>query len=439
MKYSYFSGILSILLLLTGTFAFTQPVSASCTPIPHNTLIKTPQNPKVYYLNDQNQRFYFPNIDIFNTWFYDFSDLIIVSQDCIKNYPLTGNINYRPGTTLLKSALSPDVFAIGPKNTRIKLADEETARALYGDNWGSKIVTLQDWDLDKLDYVKTASESIMHHGMIFRFEYEYTYYYVSENMYLPIYDYDPVIERGVNIYPREFKNNDNFVFSQNMNKYLNKNISVDDILSNPTQLSSDWENAYLDLSGGKEVILVNSGQEALKLLNGTMGVSRDIDSFAIYDGEFFMSNRIEASDKYIKNTSNKWAYTKTNTASKAIDILNDNNNPVSEAWISQYNGEFHIFTKSNGDAAHWELSYFDNNYSLEHFLNNSQQQHTTGIDTATLAQQKDGLFTLFYKTDDLQSKKWKLLGNDEQLFELPKKNLSLKDNQTDELLTIYSN
>lgn len=107
------------------------------------TLIKG-SLPSVYYLGDDDRRYAFPNERVFRSWYADFSDVETVDDAELADYPLGGNVTYRPGTRLVKLTNDPKVYAVEPGGVLRWVKTEAAARALYGDRWAERVDDLPD-------------------------------------------------------------------------------------------------------------------------------------------------------------------------------------------------------------------------------------------------------------------------------------------------------
>ena len=118
--------------------------AAACPTLNAGDLFKVPNNSAVYLVNPDMKRMYFPNGEVYKTWYADFSGVQTIDNTCVDNYPSGGGVNFRPGSRLIKTVISPNVYAVGPNNMKHKIASEEVAKALYGANWASLVRDLPD-------------------------------------------------------------------------------------------------------------------------------------------------------------------------------------------------------------------------------------------------------------------------------------------------------
>ncbi len=134
------SVVLLTIVWSIGVSALIPAVAQGATPdVSAGDLIKFPGSSAVYLLNADLQRVYFPNSDVFHSWFPDFSGVIELPAAAVSNFPAPSmapfGVNYRPGSMLVRLEISPDVFAVEPGNKLAKIGSETVAKALYGDRW----------------------------------------------------------------------------------------------------------------------------------------------------------------------------------------------------------------------------------------------------------------------------------------------------------------
>lgn len=98
----------------------------------------------LYYVAEDEKRYVFPNVKIFNSWFTDFDDVATLSENMIKAIPLGGNVLYRPGVLLVKITTDPKVYAVSRGGVLRWVKTEAVARALYGDDWNLLIDDVPD-------------------------------------------------------------------------------------------------------------------------------------------------------------------------------------------------------------------------------------------------------------------------------------------------------
>jgi len=107
-------------------------------------LIKMDGLSSVYYLGADGKRYVFPNETTYFSWYSDFSGVVTIPQSELESYPLGANVTIRPGTKLVKITTDPKVYAVESNGTLKWIPDEDTAKALYGDNWASRVVDVPD-------------------------------------------------------------------------------------------------------------------------------------------------------------------------------------------------------------------------------------------------------------------------------------------------------
>lgn len=185
MKKTSFYGIAIALLLATAFTHRTNAQELICPTLKAGDLFKVPNNPAVYYINDDLKRLYFPHSEIFYSWYKDYSSIIEIAPQCADNYPAPNlppyGVNYRPGSRLVKVQISPSVYVIEPGNKLRRIKDETVARDLYGPNWANLVRDVSDgfWPNYKVQ-LDGLNESKPHDGMFVKTPNSSDVYYVED-------------------------------------------------------------------------------------------------------------------------------------------------------------------------------------------------------------------------------------------------------------------
>ena len=159
-------------------------VAVDCPTLEAGDLFRVADNTAVYLLNADMERMYFPNSELYHTWYEDFSGVQTIPNTCVDAYPAPSKapygVNYRAGSRLVKVTISPSVYVVAPGNTKIKVASEIVAKDLYGTNWSKLVRDVADvyWP----NYATTGAEitaSVLHNGMLVKKTGETAVYTVS--------------------------------------------------------------------------------------------------------------------------------------------------------------------------------------------------------------------------------------------------------------------
>ena len=127
----------------------------------------------VYYYGSDGYRHAFPTEAIYKSWYSNYNNLVILSEEAMSEIPLGQNVTYRPGTSLVKFSTST-VYAVTYGGSLRPIANAEIAETIYGDDWVEEIDIVNDvffgnYDIGEIidssnDYsksaVKSASDSI---------------------------------------------------------------------------------------------------------------------------------------------------------------------------------------------------------------------------------------------------------------------------------------
>jgi len=107
-------------------------------------LIKVEDNPAVYYLGEDGQRYVFPNQKVFFSWYDNFDKVKVISAAEMAKLPIGGLVTYRPGVKLVTFTTTKDVYVVTKGGILRKLRDEAMARELYGENWNKLVDDIND-------------------------------------------------------------------------------------------------------------------------------------------------------------------------------------------------------------------------------------------------------------------------------------------------------
>lgn len=129
--------IISLGLAVGFTLIETSPTQA------RGSLVKG-SSAAVYYVGSDGNRYVFPNEKIYFSWYPDFSTVTTIADEALAEYPIGGNITYRPGTRLIKLTSSPKVYAVEPGGILRWIGSESVAKDLFGTDWASRVDDLPD-------------------------------------------------------------------------------------------------------------------------------------------------------------------------------------------------------------------------------------------------------------------------------------------------------
>ena len=98
-------------------------------------VVKIEGSDTLYYIASDGKRYVYPNENIYRSWFNDFTEVVTISQEDLAQYPLAGNILYRPGVILVKIQTDPKVYAVSKGGILRWIKTEKLAKKLYGESW----------------------------------------------------------------------------------------------------------------------------------------------------------------------------------------------------------------------------------------------------------------------------------------------------------------
>lgn len=136
----YYNGMKNIALLSAmGLILGTMAPLHNSLAANSGDLVKCPDFSSVYYLAEDGKRYVFPNEHMYFSWYSDFNDVRTISCADLATLPLGDRIVYQAGTKLIKIPSDPSVFVVESDGLLREIPDEDTAEALFGDDWSERV------------------------------------------------------------------------------------------------------------------------------------------------------------------------------------------------------------------------------------------------------------------------------------------------------------
>ena len=134
--------------VLVSTIAWSMGLAALLTPlatqaVASGDLIKA-STAAVYYYGEDGKRYVFPNQPTYNTWYSDFSGVVVITDAELAAIPIGGNVTYKPGVRMVKITTDPKVYVVDAGGTLRPIASEAEATTLYGSAWNTMIDDVAD-------------------------------------------------------------------------------------------------------------------------------------------------------------------------------------------------------------------------------------------------------------------------------------------------------
>lgn len=98
----------------------------------------------VYFFGVDAHRHAFPNEKVYFTWYSNFDDVVIVSDDFMASVMLGRNVTYRPGSRLVKFITVNTVYAVDTDGTLRPIASEDVAKSIWGAAWAKEVDDISD-------------------------------------------------------------------------------------------------------------------------------------------------------------------------------------------------------------------------------------------------------------------------------------------------------
>ncbi len=109
-----------------------------------DSLVKMLSLDAVYYCGVDGKRYAFPNANVYYSWYKNFSEVKIIPKEELGEIPFGGMVPYRPGLQLIKSTISPRVYAVADGAVLRQIPSPYVAESIFGSNWAKTIHDLHD-------------------------------------------------------------------------------------------------------------------------------------------------------------------------------------------------------------------------------------------------------------------------------------------------------
>jgi len=141
-------------------------LAETCPTLVAGDLYKVSGQSAVYLLTSDLKSMYFPNAEVYNSWYSNFSGVKVIPGTCFDTYPQAKvpGVNYRSGARLVKRVESPSVYAVLPGNVRAKLASADVAAALYGANWATLVRDIHAFHWANMTDGSEIASSVLQNG-----------------------------------------------------------------------------------------------------------------------------------------------------------------------------------------------------------------------------------------------------------------------------------
>jgi len=137
-------SLLALLLFLTPFSALHAETLLLEADLQPGDLIRGELNSSVYYYGEDGFRYVFPNEKTYFTWYTNFEDVHMISDEDLSHIQIGGNVTYKPGVKMVKFSSIPTVYAVGARGTLSAIQTEEIAEELYGTTWNQQIDDLSE-------------------------------------------------------------------------------------------------------------------------------------------------------------------------------------------------------------------------------------------------------------------------------------------------------
>ena len=170
-------------------------LAADCPELEAGDLYKTEVSTAVYLLNADMEYMYFPNSEVYHSWYKDFSGVQVIEPACTELYSQSdvAGVNYRPGSYLVKRNDAPSVYAVLPGNMRAPIGSEEVAIALYGADWSTMVRDIHAFHWANYDDAAKIEVAALQNGMVVTTDGVVNYHVVDGMLYEVEGEFDGIV------------------------------------------------------------------------------------------------------------------------------------------------------------------------------------------------------------------------------------------------------
>ena len=101
----------------------------------------------LYYFGNDGKIHPFLSLAAYHTWHKNFDRVLVVSNSRLASYQVGSAICMKPGTWLIKTAVSDDIYAVEPGCRLWTLRSKVEANMLYGEDWEKRVLTVSATDM----------------------------------------------------------------------------------------------------------------------------------------------------------------------------------------------------------------------------------------------------------------------------------------------------
>lgn len=179
-----YSVVIATIVWSLGLAAVVPLATATYSPSAGD-LVKTANDSAVYYIDSEGERHLFSNAVTYWTWYsgtWADQDIMTISQEDFDALEVADNVVARAGVSLVKFENSPKTYAVLPGGVLAHVTDEDAAIALFGSDWLSKVILIQN--AFETNYSKTGddltSDSNLPDGSLIKYEGSDDIYYIED-------------------------------------------------------------------------------------------------------------------------------------------------------------------------------------------------------------------------------------------------------------------
>ena len=142
--FSFLGSFVAVIAIVGAVGVWNASRVQAASTVSSGDLIRGTSFSAVYYMGADGFRYVFPNDKTYFTWYSNFDTVKFLSDSDLSKIQMGGNITYKPGSKMIKINSDPEVYFVANGGVIRPIADEATAKLMYGTSWNTRIDDVPD-------------------------------------------------------------------------------------------------------------------------------------------------------------------------------------------------------------------------------------------------------------------------------------------------------
>jgi hypothetical protein len=144
--------------------------------------IKTADSPDIYAIGVDKEKHKFPNEVIYSSWYKDYANVKIVSNEIMEGIKTGTDVYLRPGTYLVRKSGTQEIYAPDADGVLVRISSERILQTLYGLKWSERVIELPGELFRKYIIGPTLVSPTHPNGCLISYRNSKTIYYIKDGI-----------------------------------------------------------------------------------------------------------------------------------------------------------------------------------------------------------------------------------------------------------------